>query len=643
MTTATDTEHEQALDAQLRRLFSNTPTALEVQKETFTDEFEMMEFLGEGREGKVYRVRKGTKTYIAKKVTCNIDSTERRDVEKQIQALERLAHPNIPSYVDCLVEDHLSFRERTYFLLTEDVRGETLMEYHRRKGVIPNQELEDICNQTLDALAHAHSNGVLHRDIKPENLLITEDGQVQLIDWGVAKIEGAKTRLSTVGVVGTAGYMAPEVFNGEKGTNKSDIYSLGATLIAAARGEDNQGFDSTQEMKLYLKELDRLEEFKEGLESMIEEDPDDRRWELVDGKYCFEREVKDSKKRPSGKEIMGWCGGISLVIGLSLPYFFPDIDSLPWLVATVGPGTMLGAAAAHARLALSGWKQDRKQTKKLQQQQREQQEEMSEEKKSRRQLAELSSQNERWYDGIKDVKIDDEEEYSAGTQIRYFLGQINKYFREEDLEYIIPALDHEEPAVRVLATYLLEKDKQGVSSAKVAWMTRFDPNDNVRRHALKTLTEMDYVDPQAINDHVRDHIGNGDIDVRRWTVKIIGKTRDPQYAALLGEPLQRCLASPSKQEAKMGIPLLGAISQLPLTDLDVRRYVLPFVDSGNQVDPKFKAAAIRALDKLDYDRQYSSTIEKIAQYDGNQGIREAAWDYLRNSSTSDETEFTGPE
>lgn len=297
MTTAT----EQALDERLHRLFSNTPTELEVQGDSFTDIFEVVDVLGKGAEGEVYRVEDAEgRRYSAKVISVFEDSPEERTIQRQIQALQALDHENIPSYVDCLVEEKPKLKKREYILLTEDVQGETLADRWKRKGAVKKQELEDICSQTLDALAHAHEEGVLHRDIKPENILLTPEGKVKLIDWGVAKIEGQKTRWTTMGVVGTAGYMAPEVLKGEKATNKSDIYSLGTTLIAAARGEDNEPFDSAKEIHQYLSGLEHLRDFRKKLEAMIQEDPDARRWKLVDGKYEFEsvevREIEVAKE-----------------------------------------------------------------------------------------------------------------------------------------------------------------------------------------------------------------------------------------------------------------------------------------------------------------------------------------------------------
>lgn len=347
MTTATITEERelhQQLDAQLRRLFSNTPTELEVQGDSFTDMFTIVEPLGVGGEGEVYRVRDGDgNLFIAKKVSCFTNTKEHRDIETQIEALQRLNHPNIPSYVDCLVEEEEKYHKRNYFLITENVEGETLTDRWERIKTVPKQQLEDICEQTLLALEHAHSNGVLHRDIKPDNLLLTSEGKVKVIDWGVAKVIGAETRFSTLGVVGTVGYMAPEVIDGEKATEKSDIYSLGATLIAAARKKHPKPFDGSAEMKQYLSEL-KLGNFSKRLESMVEEDPNDREW---DKNVSVQDDSGEFRSWRFHAAVGAYIGlGVGAPLGLFIsdmgPYSSTNICALAGLVA-MSTVTVLGA------------------------------------------------------------------------------------------------------------------------------------------------------------------------------------------------------------------------------------------------------------------------------------------------------------
>lgn len=289
MTTPTQSTE---LDETLRRLFADsedettantTSQALDVKGSTFTDMFEVLEVYGRGAEGKVYRVKEIATgdIYTAKLVSCFTNSSEHRDIEGQIQALRRLNHPNIPSYVDCLVEEKPKLQEREYILLTEDIQGMTVAEKWHDQGSLPREELENILDQTLLALEHAHSQGVTHRDIKPENILLTPEGEVKLIDWGVAKIEGHKTRLTTVGVVGSPGYMAPEVVKGEKATAASDLYSLGTTLIAAARGEHVEPFDGAMHMQDYLRKLE-LGELGKRISLLVKEKPKERKFGEVE-------------------------------------------------------------------------------------------------------------------------------------------------------------------------------------------------------------------------------------------------------------------------------------------------------------------------------------------------------------------------
>ena len=90
--------------------------------------------------------------------------------------------------------------------------------------------------RVLDALRAAHATGVLHRDVKPENVLLADDGRVVLTDFGIASLEAEAGLTATGGLVGTPAYMPPERLNGEPARPEADLWSLGATLYAAAEG-----------------------------------------------------------------------------------------------------------------------------------------------------------------------------------------------------------------------------------------------------------------------------------------------------------------------------------------------------------------------------------------------------------------------
>ena len=156
----------------------------------------------------------------------NIAVFERYKREAEIG--NRLNHPHIQHLLN-MGEDR-----REHYLVMEYINGRTLRavmdEY--APAPMPVSETLRIINQVCDALSYSHEHGVYHRDIKPENIMIQEDGNVKIIDFGVALLEGARrvTWRGLSGTVGTPDYMAPEQLKGERGTASSDVYAVGAMM-----------------------------------------------------------------------------------------------------------------------------------------------------------------------------------------------------------------------------------------------------------------------------------------------------------------------------------------------------------------------------------------------------------------------------
>ncbi len=284
----------ESLDARLERMFAGVPASGVMSRPiSFFDRYHVLRELGSGAEGSVFQVEERVdagiepKRYIAKVIRKPADSTEIRNLHREIQARSRVHNSHIQEIVDCHFEYDENWKQEKYILLMENAEGETLAQRWQRLGPLKAGDVQSYQEQILTALAAAHSQGVLHRDIKPDNILISPEGNVTLFDWGVAKIEGRETRLSTLGVVGTAGYMAPEIIKGEKATALSDIYSVGATCVAALRGEHIGAFDGPNELKAYMDKFSLPTEFREGLEGMIREKVEKRTWKEEEGRYVI--------------------------------------------------------------------------------------------------------------------------------------------------------------------------------------------------------------------------------------------------------------------------------------------------------------------------------------------------------------------
>ncbi|MEM7136236.1 MAG: serine/threonine-protein kinase [Myxococcota bacterium] len=151
--------------------------------------------------------------------------------KNEARAAARLQHPNIVQIFD--VGDD---PQHGPYLVFEYVPGTTLKDQIRKKGPLSPDRLLTVAQQIADALSTAHVAGVIHRDLKPENLLVTNNGQVKLADFGIARVPNAD--LTKEGqFLGTPCYSAPETLRKGEYNEKSDMFSFGAVIYEAACGE----------------------------------------------------------------------------------------------------------------------------------------------------------------------------------------------------------------------------------------------------------------------------------------------------------------------------------------------------------------------------------------------------------------------
>ena len=156
-----------------------------------------------------------------------------RRFQQEAQAVAGLRHPNIVQMHD------FGSHEDLYYMVMELVEGEDLKERITRLGPIrPCSEAVRLTAEVGSALGYAHSKGIVHRDVKPSNVLVNQEGQAILTDFGIAKILSSDVQLTETGTgIGTPSYMAPEQAKGEVELGpSSDIYALGVMLYEMLTG-----------------------------------------------------------------------------------------------------------------------------------------------------------------------------------------------------------------------------------------------------------------------------------------------------------------------------------------------------------------------------------------------------------------------
>jgi serine/threonine protein kinase len=195
------------------------------------------------------------------------DEGFRERFELEIETLKKLKHPNIVRMLGYGEEQgHL------YYAM-ELVRGHSVEEELQLGRRFTWREVVQHSVKLCKALRHAHDNGVVHRDIKPANLLLSDDGEIKLTDFGIARLFGNNRLTMEGGLVGTAEYMSPEQASGERVTPLSDIYSLGSVMFAMLAGRPPFRSNSLPEMlqKQRFEEAPLVSRFVAGIPPELEE------------------------------------------------------------------------------------------------------------------------------------------------------------------------------------------------------------------------------------------------------------------------------------------------------------------------------------------------------------------------------------
>jgi serine/threonine protein kinase len=198
-------------------------------------DYQILNELGSGGMGRVYRVRNVISDRIEAMKVLLPDLVGRQELAtrflREIKLMASLNHPNIAQLRTAFTANN------QLVMIMEYVEGSTLADRLEKHGPIPVPEALNYIGQVLDALSYAHHQHVIHRDIKPANIMVTPDGAVKLMDFGIARAGDGHSLTMTGTTLGSLGYMSPEQVQGEATDARSDLYSVGVSLYEMVTGQ----------------------------------------------------------------------------------------------------------------------------------------------------------------------------------------------------------------------------------------------------------------------------------------------------------------------------------------------------------------------------------------------------------------------
>ena len=200
----------------------------------FAGRYEVLDELGSGGMGKVYRVYdRKLQEEVALKVIRPEIAADRKTLERfknELKVARKIAHKHVCRMYD-LGEDN-----GLHFIAMEYVAGEDLKSFIRRSGHLTSGKAVSIAKQVCEGLAEAHRFGVIHRDLKSSNIMIDREGNARIMDFGIARTFESKEITGIGIIIGTAEYMSPEQAQGQKVDQRTDLYSLGIILYEMVTG-----------------------------------------------------------------------------------------------------------------------------------------------------------------------------------------------------------------------------------------------------------------------------------------------------------------------------------------------------------------------------------------------------------------------
>lgn len=282
------------------------------QGQLLRERYRIIEVLGHGGMGSILRaVDENLGLEVAVKENLFTIDDYARQFRREATILASLRHPNLPR-----VSDHFTIEDQGQYLIMDYIEGEDLQERLERLGPFDEEEVVFIGASICDALSYMHGRDpiILHRDIKPANVRITPNGGVFLVDFGLAKVLDGDQTTATGARAMTMGFSPPEQYGAARTDERTDIYSLGATLYTALTGltpEDSLAQTMDQEDLTPVRERNPKvsKRVAEAVEKALQVLPNNR-WQMAaefknellkaqSGRFNFNFGVEQSVSSPS--------------------------------------------------------------------------------------------------------------------------------------------------------------------------------------------------------------------------------------------------------------------------------------------------------------------------------------------------------
>lgn len=234
------------------------------------DRYEIIKSIGEGGMANVYLAHDIIldRDVAIKVLRGDLAGDEKfvRRFQREALAASSLSHPNIVEMYDVGLDNG------TYYIVMEYINGKTLKQLIKKRGGLTVSECMDIMLQLTDGVNHAHASYIIHRDLKPQNIMIQDNGEIKITDFGIATALNNTQLTQTNSVMGSVHYLPPEQASGKGATVKSDIYSMGIMFYELLTGELPFRGDNAVEIALkHIKDdIPSVRDFNESIPQSIE-------------------------------------------------------------------------------------------------------------------------------------------------------------------------------------------------------------------------------------------------------------------------------------------------------------------------------------------------------------------------------------